>query len=69
MADTASGNGRVTLAVLQNDVKHLTERVDIVIEDHENRLRHIEKQSTWKWVAHVAQGIGLGLSSWFGTRA
>jgi len=44
------------------------DRRDAIVGDHETRIRVIEKQSTWKWIAHIAQGVGLGLSSWFGTR-
>jgi len=43
-------NGRVTLAVLQRDIKHLSEKIDSyfernnqVIDNHENRLSTLEK--------------------------
>lgn len=47
-------NGRVTLAVLQNDIKHLSEKLDLYHEemcknhgDHEFRLRTLEGAKGW----------------------
>ena len=45
-------DGRVTLAVLSNDIRHLTGKVDAVLEDHEQRLRSAEAfcSTTAEWV-------------------
>jgi hypothetical protein len=71
----ANANGRVTLAVVQNEVHHVRQdiqalRRDILgkLDDHEDRIRAIERVSPWRSVAEAVTGgiaviaIALGLT-------
>lgn len=66
MADgkTDNGDGRVTLAVLGTKLDYLIDRVDDLKDDHETRIRRLEKQGNWRWLAEaaiaVAAAVGIG---------
>ena len=70
------GNGRVTMAVLNNNVLHLTNEVKALREDvcrqqvdHENRLREVEAWSTTsreRWTQHERDHTDLNLKKWAG---
>lgn len=51
------GNGRVRDAVLEAKLDHLTKQVEKVIEDHEARLRCLEKASPWRTLAEAVTGV------------
>jgi tetrahydromethanopterin S-methyltransferase subunit B len=67
-----NNNGRVTLAVVQTEIKHLGEKIDKLTEDHEDRLRKVEKDVTKlqvatgrQWVATALGTLGATLSGIF----
>lgn len=56
--------GEINLAVIQNELLHvradigmLRDDVEKVVDDHEARLRSVEKASGWHWIAEVFVGI------------
>ena len=64
MTPDQAPNERVTLAVVQNEVQHVRAdiqqlRIDILTrtEDHEDRIRSLERQSPWRSVAEAITGI------------
>jgi len=78
MAAGESDNGgtdqRVTNAILQSDIKHLGEnlerydnRVCKRLDDHEARIRSVEK-GWWKPVAVGVSGVATGIWAWFAGR-
>ena len=68
-------NNRVTLAVIQNELQHVrgdiaSLRADIKtkLNDHEDRLRCVEKRNVWSDVIHgSAEFVALVLAA-FGIR-
>ena len=70
-----STNGRVTLAVLQNDIAHLTDEVrgyraetKELVQDHEDRLRTLEgsnRQGLWRDLGVLFAAIGAGIAGVF----
>ena len=69
-------NGRVTLAVVQRDIQHLSERIDEFIaesrgcrKDHEDRIRSLEasgRRSNWQDVGAYLTAIAAGIAGWLG---
>ncbi len=69
MALPSNDNGRITLAVIQRDILHLTKLLEAHIgvadrchNDHENRLREIED---WKPRVEEKQRTSTGLLAAF----
>ena len=73
---TDDGNGRVTLAVLNTNVLHLTRAVDLLkaevckrADDQETRLRGVEAWKTTseeRWKQHERDHVELDVKKWLG---
>ena len=64
-------NNRVTLAVIQNELQHIRDdiagmRRDVTkrLDDHEDRIRCVEKRNVWSDVVHgSAEFVALVLAA------
>ena len=57
-------NNRVTLAILQNDIHHLTKLVANSLEDHEERIRTVEKaQARYSIQGRIETGVAAAIAA------
>lgn len=66
MPDT---NGRVTLReLIEQRFDALDQRLDMILPDHEDRIRRLERREPWRTAAEIATGIVAVAGNFFGFR-
>lgn len=59
---------QVTIAVIGTKLDLLNERVEQILEDHEARIRTLERKSVWSQVFDGVLAVGSAIGAFIGTR-